>query len=240
MVPNSGRKADSPLISTPPMPASGASLNCPSRRRSCGANVQASTSSTSWKISPTSMRPRRGRCGKGCGSWRGRQRWIPTTAWACKGDAMPTKSRMNVYFEPELLKQVEALALRRNVSKSAVIEAALASFLSEDSAERLEAVFARRMDRLGRQIDGMDEDLAILGETVSLFIRFWLTITPPLPDSAQASARAKGLERFEGFVQALGRRLARGDRFIREVSRDIQLVGATEASTNVDDNNDPV
>ena len=101
---------------------------------------------------------------------------------------MQTKTRMNVYFEPGLLKQVEALALRRNVSKSAVIEAAVASFLSEDSAERLEAVFARRMDRLGRQIDGMDHDLAILGETVSLFIRFWLTITPPLPDNAQASA----------------------------------------------------
>ena len=52
---------------------------------------------------------------------------------------MQTKTRMNVYFEPALLKRVEALALRRNVSKSAVIEAAVASFLSEDSAERLEA-----------------------------------------------------------------------------------------------------
>jgi hypothetical protein len=151
---------------------------------------------------------------------------------------MQTKTRMNVYFEPALLKQVEALALRRNVSKSAVIEAAVASFLSDDSAERLEAVFARRMDRLGRQIDGMDQDLAILGETVSLFIRFWLTITPPLPESAQASARAKGFERFEGFVQALGRRLARGDRFIKEVSRDIPAAPATEADINVGDNND--
>src|SRR5882762_2861590 len=146
---------------------------------------------------------------------------------------MQTKARMNVYFEPALLKQVEALALRRNVSKSAV-----ASFLSEDSAERLEAVFARRMDRLGRQIDCMDQDLAILGETVSLFIRFWLTITPPLPESAQASARAKGLERFEGFVQALGRRLAKGDRFIKEVSRDIPAAHATGADLNVADNND--
>jgi hypothetical protein len=27
---------------------------------------------------------------------------------------MQTKTRMNVYFEPGLLKQVEALALRRN------------------------------------------------------------------------------------------------------------------------------
>ncbi len=118
---------------------------------------------------------------------------------------MQMKTRMNVYFEPGLLKQVEALALRRNVSKSAVIEAAVASFLSADASERLEAVFARRMDKLGRQVDGLDEDLAILGEAVSLFIRFWLTVTPPLAENAQASARAKGAERFEGFMQSLGR-----------------------------------
>ncbi|WP_456303518.1 ribbon-helix-helix domain-containing protein [Komagataeibacter europaeus] len=134
---------------------------------------------------------------------------------------MSSKTRMNVYFEPELLKQVEALALRRNVSKSAVIEAAVASFLSADASERLEAVFARRMDRIDRQIAGMDEDVAIMGETLALFIRFWLTVTPPLPDSAQVSARAKGVERFERFLQSLGRKLATGDRFLRELSRDI-------------------
>ncbi|WP_297509552.1 CopG family transcriptional regulator [uncultured Caulobacter sp.] len=143
---------------------------------------------------------------------------------------MQTKTRMNVYFEPDLLKKVEALALRRNVSKSAVIEAAVASFLSADASERLEAVFARRMDKLGRQVDGLDEDLAILGETLSLFIRFWLTVTPPLPDSAQASARAKGAERFDGFLQSLGRRLATGDRFLKELSRDVAgLKEQTEA-----------
>lgn len=134
---------------------------------------------------------------------------------------MQTKTRMNVYFDPDLLKKVDALALRRNISKSAVIEAAVASFLSADASERLEAVFARRMDRIDRQIEGMDEDLAILGETISLFIRFWLTVTPPLPDSAQASARAKGTERFDGFLQTLGRKLATGDRFLKDLSRDI-------------------
>lgn len=134
---------------------------------------------------------------------------------------MQTKSRMNVYFDPALLKKIDALATRRNVSKSAVVEAAVASFLSADASERLEAALTRRMDKLGRQIDGLDEDLAILGETVSLFIRFWLTVTPPLTEAAQASARAKGAERFDGFLQSLGRRLATGDRFLKELSRDI-------------------
>lgn len=153
---------------------------------------------------------------------------------------MKCKTRMNVYFDPALLKQVEALALRRNISKSAVVEAAVASFLSADASERLEAALSRRMDKLGRQIDGLDEDLAILGETVSLFIRFWLTVTPPLSESVQSSARAKGAERFEGFVQSLGRRLATGDRFLKELSRDVDSQRDDPVSDPFKTNGDPV
>ncbi|ARR53305.1 ribbon-helix-helix protein, CopG family [Paracoccus sp. P2] len=134
---------------------------------------------------------------------------------------MTTRTRMNVYFDPELLKQVEALSLRRQVSKSAIIEAAVASFLSGDTSDRLEAAMSRRLDKIGRQIGTLDEDLAVLGETLSLFVHFWLTMTPPLPDSAKQSARIKGNERFEGFMQNLGRRLATGDRFLKELSRDM-------------------
>lgn len=148
---------------------------------------------------------------------------------------MAARTRMNVYFDPELLKQVEALSLRRKVSKSAIIEAAVASFLSGDTSDRLEAAMARRLDRIGRQVDGLDEDLAVLGETVSLFIRFWLTITPPVPEAAQASARAKGAERFEGFMQTLGRRLATGDRFLKELSRDMTPFEKT--ATDFEENN---
>lgn len=152
---------------------------------------------------------------------------------------MTTRTRMNVYFDPELLKQVEALALRRQVSKSAIIEAAVASFLSGDSAEKLEAAMSRRLDKLGRQIDGLDEDIAVLGETLSLFIRFWLTITPPLSETAQASARAKGLERFKGFMQTLGRRLATGDRFLKELSRDVDSFQSEADSDGSKTSGDP-
>ncbi|RTM02868.1 MAG: ribbon-helix-helix protein, CopG family [Hyphomicrobiales bacterium] len=145
---------------------------------------------------------------------------------------MTTRTRMNVYFNPELLAQVEALALRRQVSKSAIIEAAVASFLSGDSAEKLEAAMSRRLDKLGRQIDGLDEDLAVLGETVSLFVQFWLLVTPPVPDGAQASAKAKGAERFKGFMHTLGRRLATGDRFLKELSRDVPGADGNSAETD--------
>jgi hypothetical protein len=105
---------------------------------------------------------------------------------------MTTRTRLNLYFDPALMPQIEALALRRKVSKSAIVEAAVMSYLSGDSADQLEAAMSRRLDKLGRQIDALDLDLAALGETVSLFILFWLTITPPLSGAAQSAARAKG------------------------------------------------
>lgn len=140
---------------------------------------------------------------------------------------MATRTRLNIYFDPALIPQIEALALRRsvalrrNVSKSAIVEAAVMSYLSGDADDQLEAAMSRRLDKLGRQIDTLDLDLAVLGETVAQFIHFWMTITPPLPDSARQAARAKAAERFEIFMVNLGRRLAAGDRFLKELSRDM-------------------
>ena len=61
----------------------------------------------------------------------------------------------------------------------------------------------------------MERDVGILVETMALFVRFWLTITPPLPDSAQDAARARAGSATRRLSQALGRRLARGDRIVR-------------------------
>ena len=132
------------------------------------------------------------------------------------------RDRMNVYFPPELLKQIADLADRKKLSRSAIVEAAVASFLSPDGEDRREAAFARRLDRLSRQVQRLERDLGVTAETLALFVRFWLTITPPLPNEAQAAAQVKGRERFEGFVEALGRRLQKGQSFLREIPEDIR------------------
>ena len=40
-------------------------------------------------------------------------------------------------------------------------------------------------------------------------------------NEAQAAAQLRGRERFEGFVEALGRRLQKGQSFLREIPEDI-------------------
>ncbi len=62
------------------------------------------------------------------------------------------RDRMNVYFPPALLKEIADLADRKGLSRSAIVEAAVASFLSPDGADRREAAFTRRLDRLSRQV----------------------------------------------------------------------------------------
>ena len=131
------------------------------------------------------------------------------------------RDRMNVYFPPELLKQISELADRKRLSRSAIVEAAVVSFLSPDGADRREAAFTRRLDRLSRQMQRLERDVGLTAESLALFIRFWLTITPPLLNDAQAAAQAKGRDRFEGFVEALGRRLQKGQSFLREIPEDI-------------------
>jgi hypothetical protein len=105
------------------------------------------------------------------------------------------------------------------------VETALASFLSPDGADRLEGALARRLDRLTRILERNERHSMISTEMLALFVRFWLTATPPLPDTAQAAAQAKGRERYEGFIEALGRRLARGTTLADELPRDDRTAG---------------
>ena len=130
------------------------------------------------------------------------------------------KARLSVYLDAEMMTQLCELADRKEQSKSVIAEAAITSFLTPDDADRREATIARRLDRLSRQGERLERDLWIAAETLALFIRFWLTVTPPLPESAQAAAQATGRERFESFLETLGRRLAKGQSVLREVSFD--------------------
>jgi predicted transcriptional regulator len=128
---------------------------------------------------------------------------------------------------PELARRLADHASRKRVPQALVVETALASFLSPDDSERMEAALGRRLDRLTRQVERLERHITISNEALALFVRFWLTATPPLPDTAQPAAQTKGRERYEGFVEALGRRLARGQTLAQEISLDIDLAQAS-------------
>ena len=109
----------------------------------------------------------------------------------------------------------------KGVSKSAIVAAALASFLSPDAADRREAAMSKRLDRLTYQFERIERDQTILIETVALYVRYYLSVSIPVPESQQEAARAQGRARFEQFVDQLARHLQRGRSLVKDVCEEI-------------------
>ena len=67
----------------------------------------------------------------------------------------------------------------------------------------------------------MERDQNIAIETVALFIRYYLTVSTPVPEAHQDAARAQGKARFEQFTEQLGRHLLRGRSLVRDVVEEL-------------------
>ncbi|MFG1316857.1 CopG family transcriptional regulator [Xanthobacter autotrophicus] len=130
------------------------------------------------------------------------------------------KAQISVYLDPETMGLLADYAARRDQPQSLIAEAAIASFLSPDAAEQREAAVAKRLDQLDQRMARLERDLSISVETLVVFVRFWLSTTPTLPEPAAQATRAKAGGRYEAFVAALGRRLAKGPRLAQEIAED--------------------
>ncbi len=131
------------------------------------------------------------------------------------------KAQVSVYLDPAVMRMLADYAARRDQSLSLIAEAAIASFLSPDADERREAAVAKRIDQVDRRMTRLERDVGIAVETLAVFIKFWLATTPALPEPAAQAARVKAGERYDQFVTALGRRLAKGPKLRQEISEDV-------------------
>ncbi|WP_118137587.1 CopG family transcriptional regulator [Oceanicella sp. SM1341] len=137
------------------------------------------------------------------------------------------KAQISVYLDPGIMEMLADYAARRDQPQSMIAEAAIASFLSPDAAERREAVIVKRLDQIDRRMTRLERDMGIAIESLAVFIKYWVATTPALPEPAAQAARAKAGERYDQFVTALGRRLAKGPKLRQEISED---VGQTQES----------
>lgn len=130
--------------------------------------------------------------------------------------------RLNLFIAPEHARRLDELAVKKGVSKSSIVAAALASWLSPDAGDQREAAIAKRLDRLSRHYERLERDQAILIETVALYVRYYLTVTTPVPEVHQDAARAQGKARFTQFVEQLGRHLLRGHSLLHDLVEELQ------------------
>lgn len=136
-----------------------------------------------------------------------------------------SKKRYTLYLSRPLARQFDLIARQRHGGKSALVEEALRTNLAPERHPGVEEVLARRLDDLSKSVSTIRRDVGIATETLALFVRYYLTITPPLPQSEQEPARLLGRERFQVFVAQIGRRLAGDHRLVSEV---LETIAANE------------
>ena len=128
------------------------------------------------------------------------------------------KFRHHFYLDERLSEQLDSLASRPGGSKSAIVSDALRAWLARRAANEVDDLLRVRLDRISAQLHRIERDQQIMMESLGLFIRYQLTVTPPLPEADHAAARAIGQDRFQAFIDQVGRRVAGG----RSLSEDVR------------------
>jgi len=120
------------------------------------------------------------------------------------------KPRVNVHVTEEVWRRLDKFAGRPNVSKAAIVDAALAAFLSPEADDKRDAAIIRRLDKLDRRLEKLEEQNVVISETLAIIAHICLYFAPIIPEAEKDAAVALGEKRYQKFLNALGNRLAAG------------------------------
>lgn len=119
------------------------------------------------------------------------------------------KLRQNIYLDSDVIDALDAIARRENGNKSHMVNDAVRDWLDRRAMGNLHTLVKPRLDRMSREIVKVRRDLGFAIEALMLFVRYELTVLPPLNDQDQAALLA-GQQRYERFVAQVGRHVAAG------------------------------
>ena len=123
------------------------------------------------------------------------------------------KIRQNLYIDREIGNALDAMAAGHAGNKSRLVNDALRTWLRHHGASEAEAALRMRLNELSKELAAARRDIDIMVESLALFIRYQLMVTPPLGDKDEVG-RAQGRQRFEAFISQVARQLATGKRTI--------------------------
>lgn len=119
------------------------------------------------------------------------------------------KDRHQIWLEAALGGELDRLGAKPGASKSAIVSAALRAFFERQASTAVDDLLRVRLDRMTRTLGRLERNQQVLLESLALFVRYQLTVTAPLPEADKA-AQSVGRERFQRFVDQVGRQLADG------------------------------
>lgn len=134
-----------------------------------------------------------------------------------------TRPRIRPYIDEDIYVLLRTAAERSGQTESAIVNAALADhFRGEHASSRFNAM-VRRLDQITRAIETTKRDQIVHAEAFGLFMRYFLTVIPPVNASDKAAAQAEGQTRFETYLDSLRTVLADGDPILMRAVDDVHV-----------------
>ena len=118
------------------------------------------------------------------------------------------RQRHALYLSQAMTQKLQATAETHRVSKSAILERALQQYLTADQSSSASTyLLSLQHESTQRSLRRLERDLAIATELTATYVRYFLMITPPLPQSEHEAARALGQLRFDQVIEEVTKRI---------------------------------
>ena len=148
------------------------------------------------------------------------------------------RQRHALYLSEAMTRQLQVTAAAHHLSKSQVLEAALERYLSPTNNPPASEGQNLHQKSNTRSLRRLERDIAISSELLATFMRYFLTVTPPLPEAEHAAARALGQLRLDAVIKDVARRLRTDRSLIARVSAILsEQMPLTETDTFAPDAN---
>jgi non-ribosomal peptide synthetase component F len=123
------------------------------------------------------------------------------------------RDRIQPYVSPEIHQKLRALAAARNLTESAIAEAAFAEYLDRDRVN--EDLIVRRLDAVTRELAELRHEVQVVGQAVANFAVYSFH-NPPTRGS---EARARADQTYQEFLRTIAKQVQAGMRLSGEVRR---------------------
>jgi hypothetical protein len=131
------------------------------------------------------------------------------------------KPKIGVYLTTDVAKLLKLAVKRSGATKSDIVNEALARFLDPQPEKDPGGEVLLRLARQAKLLRRIHRDVEIVAETLALYIRQFLMITPPVPKIDQDAAMKLGRERYEVFIEQIAKRVASDSGMVQEIMEKI-------------------
>jgi hypothetical protein len=120
------------------------------------------------------------------------------------------KKKITIYLEQDLALAVDIEARLRGLPTTRAAADALRRIFLDEKDEAVADTVKMRLDRLEKREVVREREIAIVKETLLLFIRVWLEHTPPPREETLDATNAVAERRFHAFLELLAESMAPG------------------------------